>query len=107
MPANIKMRDGKVWIQNPVNPLENFADRWKDHPESERKLRTWLTGLEAALDEVLTCKDQNKVSKLLEALFGEKVTQDTIKKFTETAGTQTKTIYPVVSITHTNKPWRP
>jgi hypothetical protein len=107
MPAYIKMRDGKVWIQNPVNPLENFADRWKDHPESERKLRTWLTGLEAALDEVLTYKDQNKVSKLLEALFGEKVTQDTIKKFTETAGAQTKTIYPVVSITHTNKPWRP
>ncbi|MFC1497345.1 nucleotidyltransferase [Verrucomicrobiota bacterium] len=37
----IEERDGIRWITNPVNPLENFADKWPDHPEREKKFYEW------------------------------------------------------------------
>ena len=105
MPDYITNRDGKVWIQNPVDPLENFADRWQGHPQCERKLKTWLMGLEVALDEILKFKETETVSRQLEALFGENITRATIQKFMEMVEARVKPIYPVVTITHPNKPW--
>ena len=32
----VKVKNGEDWIENPVNPLENFADKWKDHPERKK-----------------------------------------------------------------------
>jgi hypothetical protein len=105
MPDYITIKDGKAWIQNPVDPLENFADRWQGQPQCERKLRAWLKGLELVLVEILECKDTETVSRKLETLFGEKITKATIQKYMERAGARANPIYPVITITHPNKPW--
>lgn len=105
MPDYIMIKDGKVWIQNPVDPLENFADRWQGHPQCERKLRVWLMGLDVALGEIIECNDTETVSRRLETLFGEKITKATIQKYLEMTGARVNPIYPVVTITHPNKPW--
>lgn len=38
----IENRGGEKWVQNPVNPEENFADKWPDHPEREKAFYEWL-----------------------------------------------------------------
>ncbi|MHC2791218.1 hypothetical protein ACVINZ_000230 [Mesorhizobium jarvisii] len=34
--------DGSRLITNPSDPLENFADKWKEHPEREKEFHNWL-----------------------------------------------------------------
>jgi len=33
---------GVAWIANPTDPAENFADRWRQHPERRRAFYEWL-----------------------------------------------------------------
>ncbi|MEP2025435.1 MAG: nucleotidyltransferase [Reichenbachiella sp.] len=39
------------WIENPVNPEENFADKWPEHPEREKNYYKWQYQLEQDLIE--------------------------------------------------------
>ncbi|WP_319469965.1 nucleotidyltransferase [uncultured Pseudodesulfovibrio sp.] len=34
---------GISWVKNPVNPLENFADKWPDNPKLKENFKAWLT----------------------------------------------------------------
>lgn len=39
----IETRAGGVkWVQNPVNPEENFADKWPDHPNRQKEFFKWM-----------------------------------------------------------------
>lgn len=42
MDESIEVRDGVIWIANPTNPGENFADRWEGCPRKEKIFRSWL-----------------------------------------------------------------
>jgi hypothetical protein len=41
--------DGYFYIPNPVNPKENFADRWNEDPDRAKHFLTWVRRLEADL----------------------------------------------------------
>lgn len=49
--------DGKgrwiKWISNPVNPGENFADKWPDAPNKQVKFYKWLTKVKADLGQLV------------------------------------------------------
>lgn len=71
MPSFIEERAGILWIPNPVQPKENFADRWRKHPARARRFFEWIErahhdfagiGEERGLDRI--------VAKLAES-FGE------------------------------------
>ncbi len=38
----IEERNGQAWIANPVNPAENFADKWADEPQKQENFNKWL-----------------------------------------------------------------
>ena len=38
----IEERGGVIWIANPTNPGENFADRWADNPRKKTQFFKWL-----------------------------------------------------------------
>ena len=38
----IENRNGIYWVQNPVMPLENFADKWQDSPEKKTAFYNWI-----------------------------------------------------------------
>ncbi|QUS55304.1 nucleotide-binding domain-containing protein [Pseudovibrio brasiliensis] len=42
MDRHIEDRDGIAWVQNPTDPLENFADKWEAHPVLEKTFYEWL-----------------------------------------------------------------
>ncbi len=63
MPAFIEDRDGLPWIPNPVQPEENFADRWRKHPDRVQRFFKWIgqaqddfgrLGEERGLDRIVT-----------------------------------------------------
>jgi hypothetical protein len=63
MPMLVERRDSVWWVANPVQPLENFADRWRSKPGSDERFFTWMRqaqldfaaiGEERGVDRVLT-----------------------------------------------------
>jgi len=42
MDQYIEIRDGVAWIPNPVNPEENFADKWAEEPKKRKNFFAWL-----------------------------------------------------------------
>jgi hypothetical protein len=63
MPSFIEERGGVLWISNPVQPKENFADRWRNHPDRARRFFDWMEraqhdfagiGEERGLDRIVT-----------------------------------------------------
>ena len=63
MPDLIDNRAGVLWVPNPVQPEENFADRWRKHPARAEQFFDWIgrahsdfagLGEERGLDRVVT-----------------------------------------------------
>lgn len=42
MPNYIERRNGRWWVQNPVEPEENFADKWNEKPDRKDAFLSWL-----------------------------------------------------------------
>jgi len=42
MPKFVENRNGRWWVGNPVDPDENFADKWNEHPERQSVFAKWL-----------------------------------------------------------------
>lgn len=42
MDSHIETRGGAMWIPNPTDPEENFADRWATHPQRKQRFFEWL-----------------------------------------------------------------
>lgn len=91
MPTFIEVRNGVPWVANPVDPAENFAERWqdKDHPEREKKFRQWLNQVKTDVYRILTCDDVEAQRQLLSSLFGERVSNMSINRYKEAAAKRT------------------
>lgn len=46
MRHGFEVRDGVPWVSNPVNPEENFADKWRESPRKQQLFAVWLDELE-------------------------------------------------------------
>jgi hypothetical protein len=77
-----KSFDGKFQIENPVNPDENFADKWN---ENKRKADIFFEWLEQARRDfsILNGKNNIEFSELLKPVFGEKVVVKSYIEFAE------------------------
>lgn len=69
----IEVRDGVYWVANPMNPAENFADKWQEYPRRREKFYAWVEKVET---DVLAALQTNGIPGLTAALapsFGESV----------------------------------
>ena len=41
MPDFVEKRNGRWWVPNPVDPDENFADKWNEKPKRREKFFAW------------------------------------------------------------------
>jgi hypothetical protein len=73
MPHFIELRDGVSWVANPVNDKENFADKWRDHPERREKLLAWLMQLQAECSEAMEKRGLHQITESLGHSFGESI----------------------------------
>ena len=80
MPNYILEKGGNAWIPNPVDPLENFADKWQEKPEKQVKFRRWLLQVREDLSSAFEEIGIHKVADRLKPAFGERAVNDAMKR---------------------------
>lgn len=71
----IEDRHGVVWIGNPTDPQENFADKWEKNPALGVAFRRWV---QKARDDFRAIASENNRQRIVEAAstaFGERSAQ--------------------------------
>lgn len=71
MPMFIKYEDGQYRIENPVDPRDNFADKWNKNPRKAEAFYEWLEIAKADLKYLLTLNGWDELTKRGGAIFGE------------------------------------
>jgi hypothetical protein len=61
MPEYIEVRNGVKWVENPVCPGENFADKWREYPERRKAFERWHAALSRDLYD-LTAERRGQVA---------------------------------------------
>jgi len=83
MPNYIATKNGMAWIPNPVNPLENFADKWSEYPQREKNFRNWLKAIKADFAQALEMENLQSFSKSLESSLGKTSVDAILRKFSK------------------------
>lgn len=107
---NLIERDeqGNAIVANPVNPFENFADKWKKHPEKETKFRRWLQQVRTDLDAVLNAGNLDNMIEGLKPRFGDRIINEAASEaFPSRSNTSSSVVavIPSINITKPSKPW--
>ena len=113
MPSFLLRQNGVTWVPNPIDPTENFADRWGDNPNQEHNFGYWLQKVKSDFNKILSCYDSDSARTIFTPIFGERVSNSSITKLEEKSKSQAP-IYnsvlqkapPIVNITNPPKPWR-
>ena len=72
----IEDRGGVKWVANPVNPMENYADKWLEAPQKEKNFFSWLEKARRDFGLYLTANVYSQVpTELQEALSNDTVTK--------------------------------
>lgn len=71
MHSFIEKRGDVLWVANPSNPEENFADRWETHPERQTAFFEWLKRARTDFVRVAHHSDAKTILTELQDSFGE------------------------------------
>lgn len=71
----IENRQGVVWIANPTDPVENFADRWREHSERQAAFFEWLEQARADLYAIAGAVSREAALQHLEPRVGRKIVE--------------------------------
>ncbi len=80
----IEDRNGEKWVANPVNPEENFADKWKEDQDKEKKFYSWLDAAQRDFGEYLRASRYSDIPDALQ----ESLTKATVA-----------TVLPLIAVT--------
>lgn len=99
--------DKKWHIPNPVNPSENFADRWHENNDTKAKaFFQWVAWVKQDIIEILNIGDFSKITKSLEGSLGKDlVTKSALGLYPIFHASLPSYSIPHVEITKANKPW--
>jgi hypothetical protein len=95
MPKYIDVLDGKRVVANPVQPGENFADRWNGDPTRYEAFVNWTARLRTDLSEVLQPRGLHVVKASLGSSFG----TDAVEKGMAKVATEDRTLREAGAIT--------
>jgi hypothetical protein len=71
IPDLLEIRNGTLWVPNPTNPDENFADRYAGEPAKVAALHRWLDAVTADLRDITTSRTGlDGFAKKIDAAFG-------------------------------------
>ena len=73
MPRFVENRDGIWWVANPVLAKENFADKWRTHPERHHHFVTWMQQVQQDLEQAAEQRGLDRVVARLTEAFGVEV----------------------------------
>lgn len=79
MSTFIKEKEGVIWVENPVNKSENFADKWQEYPQRQTEFFNWLNSAEADILEAVNSTDFQGATKSLKRQFGGMAINEALK----------------------------
>lgn len=91
MPRFIERRDGKWSVVNPVDPEENFADKWNENVERARAFFAWLEKLREDFSSAIQAGRLDEAAKALSPTLG----STTIRKAIQALGVISGDLPPV------------
>jgi hypothetical protein len=71
---------GEAVVRNPVNPLENFADKWREEPRKKQRFFEWLQAASRELDRLSRTSLPDAV-KALAPLVGERAGSEAVRRY--------------------------
>ena len=71
------------WIPNPVNPEENFADKWMEHPQREKNFYKWLDQVEYDIQSIIQQRGLHNIGDAMKKPFGDQVITKTFSTLGE------------------------
>ena len=69
MRAAIEKRGNIYWISNPVDPNENFADKWAETPRKAKVFLSWLDAVQEEFKNIISPAWRKNVLKHLQDTF--------------------------------------
>jgi Adenylyl/Guanylyl and SMODS C-terminal sensor domain/Second Messenger Oligonucleotide or Dinucleotide Synthetase domain len=109
MPEHIEVRSGRWWVQNPVEPGENFADKWNEKPERRDAFLKWLRDVEKDIKTAAGASSLDEAANLLKhQLVSTEVDSARAKLFQDGLGLASfsgkPTVPEVTSALHSQEP---
>lgn len=102
MPSYVRSDEPRV--PNPVNPGEDFANKWKEDPRLEENFRLWHT--QASRDfEKLAMIGASDAQKILEERLHLRVGEDELRRILGSSAA-TASVAPTIAVATGPKPWR-
>ena len=119
----IEQRNGIWWVRNPVNPLENYADKWAESPRKAELFFEWLDALETEYQSIATDEGFGDVGTYLTRSFGQQESRAVMTKYAIRQDKQVNvnsaspvilipkrgdvedTGYTKINVTQPSKPW--
>lgn len=81
MRQNIQNRNGVPWVANPVNPEENFADKWVETPRKREIFFEWMEAFEKEHKALLTDHGFLKIGRYLAKSYGQRQASAAMTKY--------------------------
>jgi hypothetical protein len=75
MPGLVEVRDGAYWVANPVQPDENFADRWCIHPGRDQRFFQWMQQVQKDVSGYGAERGVDRVLEKIAKSFGDRSAQ--------------------------------
>ena len=79
MDQHIEYRGDEAWIANPVNPEENFADKWAEEPSKRENFYNWLEQARHEFALYLRASPFDAVPEVLKEGLGADLVDRTLK----------------------------
>ncbi len=106
MRSSIDNRNGTWWVENPVNPQENFADKWNETPRKQELFFEWLESLEQENEELLSDFGFRNVGYMLAESYGQREAESVLKKHAARTGKAAPTLMKSRSLSMFDVPHR-
>ena len=102
----IEKREDRWYIPNPVNPGENFADRWNE-PDSHKAdaFFRWVGWVKNDIQAAVDASDMEEAKLILTPSFGKRVSEAAIPA--HNASAVSRSAYPRLVVLNPTKPWSP
>ena len=98
MPRHIEYyNNGAALIRNPVNPLENFAGKWQEHPIRKTCFMDWIKQAQLDLTQALELSNIQRVGKSLKSCLGERVINKGLRNLSKAGSYSASTIATTVT----------
>ncbi len=94
--------NGTACIPNPVNPLENFADKWQEYPIRKTCFFDWLKQVQNDLTKAFVQKDVQSFGESLKSCLGESVVNKTLQNLPDQ---RSRSVYALTGTVVPRKPY--